>query len=150
MSKFTWNDKTTAFFVDAYVTALGSGTVEEKAHANSEAFITELMDQYAAKNDGLKPVSVRSVRQKLASEKVYIKLEANEKPKQERVSKGKKINKVAQLVELIAKQKDLDESELFEVLGSLENVTVACLDQLLSILGTGKILVEDDGSNGEQ
>ena len=148
-AKFTWNEKTTAFFADAYVAALGDSTIEEKAHANSEAFITELMEKFASENEGLKPVSVRSVRQKLASEKVYVKLEANEKPKQERVSKGKKINKVAQLVELIAKQKELDESELFEVLGSLENVTVSCLDQLLSILGTGKILVEDDGSNGE-
>ena len=149
MTKFTWNEKTTAFFTDAYIAALGSGTIEEKAHANSEEFITELMEKFAAENEGMKPVSVRSVRQKLASEKVYIKLEANEKPKQERVSKGKKINKVAQLVELIAKQKNLDESELFEVLGSIENATVSCLDQLLSILGTGKILVEDDGSNGE-
>ena len=149
MSKFTWNESTTAFFVTAYTKALGSGTIEEKALANSDEFITEIMELFASKNDGLKPVSVRSVRQKLASEKVYIKLEANEKPKQERVSKGKKINKVAQLVELIAKQKELDESELFEVLGSLENVTVSCLDQLLSILGTGRILVEDDGSKGE-
>ena len=149
MSKFTWNESTTDFFVAAYTKALGSGTIEEKTFANSEAFITDLMELFAIKNNGLKPVSVRSVRQKLASEKVYIKLEANEKPKQERVSKGKKINKVAQLVELIAKQKELDESELFEVLGSLENVTVSCLDQLLSILGTGKILVEDDGSHGE-
>ena len=149
MSKFTWNESTTDFFVSAYTKALGSGTIEEKTLANSDEFITEIMELFASKNDGLKPVSVRSVRQKLASEKVYVKLEANEKPKQERASKGKKINKVAQLVELIAKQKELDESELFEVLGSLENVTVSCLDQLLSILGTGKILVEDDGSNGE-
>lgn len=149
MTKFTWNEKTTAFFVDAYIAKLGEGSLEEKTIANSEEFITELMTKFAADNAGLMPVSVRSVRQKLASEKVYIKLEENERPKTPRQAKGKKINKVAQLVELIAAQKGLDESKLFEVLGSLENVTVSCLDQLLSILGTGKILVEDDGSNGE-
>ena len=146
MSKFTWNEKTTAFFVAGYTACLEK---ESKVLANSEEFITSLMKLYGEKHEGIMPISVRSVRQKLASEKVYIKLEANEKPKQERASKGKKINKVAQLVELIAKQKGLDESELFEVLGSLENATVSCLDQLLSILGTGKLLIEDDGSNGE-
>ena len=149
MSKFAWNDKTTEFFVNAYLAALGAGSVEEKAHANSEEFITGLMDEFAAANDGMKPVSVRSVRQKLASEKVYVKLEAGEKPKTERVSKGKKINAVAKLAEVIAAKTSLDESEVFEVIGSVENANARCIQQLISLFETGKLLpAEDDGSNG--
>lgn len=150
MSKFSWNEKSTAFFVNAYIAALGSSTLEEKINANSEEFITSLMQQYAAENEGAIPVSVRSVRQKLAAEKVYVKLEANEKPKTERASKGKKINKVAKLAEIIAEKTEIDESEIFDAIGSVENATVKCLDQLISLFESGVLLApEDDGSSGE-
>ena len=146
MTKFAWNEKTAAFFVDAYTAKLA----EDKIAANSEEFLQGLMEQFASANNGLKPVSVRSVRQKLASEKVYVKLEANEKPKTERASKGKKINKVAKLAEIIAKKTEIDESEIFDAIGSVENATVKCLDQLISLFESGVLLApEDDGSAGE-
>jgi len=145
-TKFAWNEKTAAFFVTAYVAKLE----EDKIAANSEEFLSSLMTQFAEENDGLQPVSVRSVRQKLAAEKVYVKLEANEKPKTERASKGKKINKVAKLAEIIAKKTDIDESEIFDAIGSVENATVKCLDQLISLFESGVLLApEDDGSAGE-
>ena len=151
MSKFAWNDKTTEFFVKAYLAALGAGTVEEKAHANSEEFITATMEEFAASNDGLKPVSVRSVRQKLASEKVYVKLEVGEKPKTERVPRGKKINAVAKLAEVISKLHGLDESEVFDAILSVENANARCIQQLISLFEAGTLLPpEDDGSKGEQ
>ena len=145
-TKFAWNEKTAAFFVAAYLAKLE----EDKIAANSEEFITSLMKQFAAENDGLTPVSVRSVRQKLASEKVYVKLEAAEKPKTQRQAKGKKINQVAKLAEIIANKTGIDESEIFDAIGSVENATVKCLDQLISLFGSGVLLApEDDGSSGE-
>lgn len=145
-AKFAWNEKNTAFFVDAYTAKLG----EDKIAANSEEFLTSLMEQFASANNGLQPVSVRSVRQKLASEKVYVKLEANEKPKTPRQAKGKKINQVAKLAEIIAKKTEIDESEIFDAIGSVENATVKCLDQLISLFESGALLApEDDGSSGE-
>lgn len=144
-TKFTWNEKTTAFFVAAYTAKLE----EDKITANSEEFLSSLMDQFASANNGLKPVSVRSVRQKLASEKVYVKLEANEKPKTERASKGKKINQVAKIAEIIASKTGEDEESVFEVFHSLENATAKCLSQLHSVLVDNALIVEDDGSSGE-
>ena len=101
-AKFAWNEKTSAFFVDAYIAKLGEGSLEEKTAANSEDFLLSVMADFAAANGGLQPVSVRSVRQKLASEKVYVKMEAAEKPKTPRQAKGKKINQVAAIATLIA------------------------------------------------
>lgn len=145
-AKFAWNEKSAAFFVAAYTNKLE----EDKIAANSEEFLQGLMEKFALENDGLKPVSVRSVRQKLASEKVYQKLEASERPKTERASKGKKINKVAKLAEIIAKKTEIDESEIFDAIGSVENATVKCLDQLISLFESGVLLApEDDGSAGE-
>ena len=145
MSKFTWNEKTTAFFVAAYTAKLES---EGKVTANSEEFIESIMDEFAKANEGLKPVSVRAVRQKLASEKVYQKLEASEKPKTERQAKGKKINQVAQIAEIIAAKTGEDEEMIVEVFHSLENATAKCLAQLQSVLTDNALIVEDDGSHG--
>ena len=147
-AKFSWNEKNTAFFVDAYIAKLGEGSLEEKIRANSEEFLTELMAKFASENNGLMPVSVRSVRQKLAAEKVYIKLEANEKPKTERASKGKKINQVAKIAEILAAKTGEDEETIFEIFQSLENATAKCLSQLQSILVDNVLIVEDDGSAG--
>ena len=145
MSKFTWNEKTTAFFVAAYTAKLES---EGKVSANSEEFIESIMDEFAQANAGLKPVSVRAVRQKLASEKVYQKLEASEKPKTERQAKGKKINQVAKIAEILAAKTGEDEEMIFEVFHSLENATAKCLAQLQSVLTDNALIVEDDGSHG--
>ena len=145
-AKFAWNEKNAAFFVDAYTAKLET---EGKIVANSSEFLTSLIQKFAEENDGLQPVSVRSVQQKLAAEKVYQKLEANEKPKTERASKGKKINQVAKIAEILASKTGEDEEMIFEIFHSLENATVKCLDQLQSVLVDGKLLpVEDDGSQG--
>lgn len=147
MSKFTWNEKTTAFFVSAYTNKLES---EGKVSANSEEFIESIMDEFAQANEGLKPVSVRAVRQKLASEKVYQKLEASEKPKTERQAKGKKINQVARISAIIAGKTGEDEEMIFELFSSLEHASVKTLAQLESVLKDSALLPpEDDGSAGE-
>ena len=145
-AKFAWNEKNTAFFVEGYTTKLEA---EGKIAANSSDFLTGLIKQFADENNGLQPVSVRSVQQKLAAEKVYQKLEANEKPKTERASKGKKINQVAKIAEIIAAKTGEDEEMIFDIFHSLENATVKCLSQLHSVLTDNALLVEDDGSAGE-
>ena len=144
-AKFSWNTENTAFFVAAYTAKLES---EGKVAANSSDFLTSLIKQFAEENNGLQPVSVRSVQQKLASEKVYQKLEASERPKTERASKGKKINQVAKIAEIIAAKTGEDEETVFEVFHSLENATAKCLSQLQSVLVDNVLIVEDDGSQG--
>lgn len=144
-AKFSWNEKNTAFFVAGYTNKLET---EGKIAANSSDFLTSLIKQFAEENNGLQPVSVRSVQQKLAAEKVYQKLEASERPKTERASKGKKINQVAKIAEIIAAKTGEDEEMIFEVFHSLENATAKCLAQLQSVLVDNVLIVEDDGSNG--
>ena len=147
MTKFAWNPESAAFFVAGYTTCL---VAEGKALANSGEFITSLMSLYAEKHEGVMPVSVRSVRQKLASEKVYQKEDPAEKAKAARPAKGKKINQVAKIAESIAKITGDDESHVFETFASLEGATAKCLAQLLSVMTESKLLpVEDDGSSGE-
>lgn len=145
-AKFSWNEKNTAFFVAAYTAKLET---EGKVAANSSDFLTSLIKQFAEENNGLQPVSVRSVQQKLAAEKVYQKLEASERPKTERASKGKKINQVAKIAEILAAKTGEDEETIFEVFHSLENATAKCLSQLHSVLTDNALIVEDDGSAGE-
>ena len=145
-TKFSWNEKNTAFFVAGYTNKLET---EGKIAANSSDFLTSLIKQFAEENNGLQPVSIRSVQQKLASEKVYQKLEASEKPRTERASKGKKINQVAKIAEIIATKTGEDEEMIFEVFHSLENATAKCLLQLQSVLTDNALIVEDDGSAGE-
>ena len=144
-AKFSWNEKNTAFFVAGYTNKLET---EGKVAANSSDFLTSLIKQYAEENNGLQPVSVRSVQQKLAAEKVYQKLEASERPKTERASKGKKINQVAKIAEILASKTGEDEERIFEIFHSLENATAKCLSQLQSVLVDNALIVEDDGSNG--
>lgn len=145
-AKFAWNEKAAAFFVDAYINKLET---EGKVAANSSDFLTSLIKQFAEENNGLQPVSVRSVQQKLAAEKVYQKLEASERPKTERQAKGKKINQVAKIAEIIAAKTGEDEETAFEIFHSLENATAKCLAQLQSVLVDGRLLApEDDGSQG--
>ena len=143
-TKFAWNEKTAAFFVDAYIAKLGAGSLEEKTAANSEEFLQGLLDQFALANNGLKPVSVRSVRQKLASEKVYVKMEAAEKPKTPRQAKGKKINQVAAIATLIATITGIDEETIFSEFESLENANVKTLLHLESVLKYKKLAVIED------
>ena len=145
-AKFSWNEKSTAFFVAAYTAKLES---EGKVAANSSDFLTSLIKQFAEENNGSQPVSVRSVQQKLAAEKVYQKLEASERPKTERASKGKKINQVARISSIIAEKTGEDEETIFEIFHSLENATAKCLAQLQSVLADNALIVEDDGSAGE-
>jgi len=140
-AKFAWNEKNTAFFADAYISKLGA---EGKVVANSSDFLTSLIKQFAEENNGLQPVSIRSVQQKLAAEKVYQKLEASERPKTERASKGKKINQVAKIAEIIAAKTGDDEEMIFEIFNSLENATAKCLAQLQSVLTDNALIVEDD------
>ena len=140
-AKFSWNEKNTAFFVDAYINKLET---EGKVTANSYEFLAGLIKQFAEKNNGLQPVSVRSVQQKLAAEKVYQKLEASERPKTERASKGKKINQVAKIAEIIAAKTGDDEEMIFEIFNSLENATAKCLAQLQSVLVDNVLIIEDD------
>ena len=144
-AKFSWNEKTTAFFADAYISKLET---EDKVAANSSDFLGSLIKQFAEENNGLQPVSVRSVQQKLAAEKVYQKLEASERPKTERASKGKKINQVAKIVEILAAKTGEDEEMIFGIFHSLENATAKCLSQLQSVLVDNVLIVEDDGSHG--
>ena len=144
-AKFSWNEKNTAFFVAGYTNKLET---EGKIAANSSDFLTSLIKQFAEENNGLQPVSVRSVQQKLAAEKVYQKLEASERTKTERASKGKKINQVAKIAEILAAKTGEDEEMIFEVFHSLENATAKCLAQLQSVLVDNALIVEDDGSHG--
>ena len=143
-TKFAWNEKTAAFFVDAYIAKLGAGSLEEKTAANSEEFLLSVMADFAAANGGLQPVSVRSVRQKLAAEKVYVKLEAAEKPKTPRQAKGKKINQVAAIAALIATITGVDEEKIFSEFESLENANVKTLLHLESVLKSQKLAVIED------
>lgn len=136
-TKFAWNEKTAAFFVAAYTAKLE----EDKIAANSEEFLSSLMEQFAGANNGLKPVSVRSVRQKLAAEKVYVKLEAAEKPKTPRQAKGKKINQVAAIAALIAAITGEEEETIFSAFESLENANVNTLLHLESVLKSQKLAV---------
>lgn len=145
-AKFAWNEKNAAFFVAAYTNKLET---EGKVAANSSDFLISLIKQFAEENNGLQPVSVRSVQQKLAAEKVYQKLEASERPKTERASKGKKINQVAKIAEILAAKTGEDEEIIFEIFHSLENATAKCLSQLQSVLVDNALIVEDDGSAGE-
>ena len=145
-TKFSWNEKNTAFFVAAYTNKLET---EGKVAANSSDFLTSLIKQFAEENNGLQPVSVRSVQQKLAAEKVYQKLEASERPKTERASKGNKINQVARISSIIAEKTGEDEETIFEIFHSLVNATAKCLAQLQSVLADNALIVEDDGSAGE-
>ena len=143
-TKFAWNEKTTAFFVDAYIAKLGAGSLEEKTAANSEEFLLSVMADFAAANNGLQPVSVRSVRQKLASEKVYVKMEAAEKPKTPRQAKGKKINQVAAIAAVIAAITGEEEETVFSAFESLENANVKTLLHLESVLKSQKLAVIED------
>ena len=143
-TKFVWNEKTAAFFVDAYIAKLGEGSLEEKTVANSEEFLISVMEDFAAANGGLQPVSVRSVRQKLAAEKVYVKLEAAERPKTPRQAKGKKINQVAAIAALIATITGIDEETIFSEFESLENANVKTLLHLESVLKYQKLAVIED------
>ena len=143
-TKFAWNEKNAAFFVDAYIAKLGEGSLEEKTAANSEEFLLSVMADFAAANNGLQPVSVRSVRQKLASEKVYVKMEAAEKPKTPRQAKGKKINQVAAIAALIAAITGVDEETIFSEFESLENANVKTLLHLESVLKYQKLAVIED------
>ena len=146
MAKFTWTEKATEIAVSMYV----EKQKEDKVTANSESFLTSIMDAIE-KQEKARPVSVRSVRQKLASLKVYIALEESEKPKRETTSKAKKINIVASIAEVIANKTGEDESTVFEAMKSLEGATALCLKNLLSVLTVNAMLPpEDDGSNGEQ
>ena len=144
-AKFAWNEKNTAFFAAAYISKLEA---EGKVAANSSDFLASLIKQFADENNGLQPVSVRSVQQKLAAEKVYQKLEASERPKTERASKGKKINQVAKIAEILAAKTGENEEMIFEIFHSLENATAKCLAQLQSVLVDNVLIVEDDGSHG--
>ena len=144
MAKFTWTEKATEIAVSMYV----EKQAEDKVTANSEAFLTSIMDAIEA-SEKARPVSVRSVRQKLASQKVYVALEESEKPKRETTSKAKKINVVASIAEVIANKTGEDESTVFETVKSLEGATALCLKNLLSVLTVNAMLPpEDDGSNG--
>ena len=146
MTKFTWTEKATEIAVSMYVEKQAG----DKVTANSEAFLTSIMDAIE-EAEKARPVSVRSVRQKLASQKVYVALEESEKPKRETVSKAKKINIVAAIAEVIANKTGEDESTVFEIVKSLEGATALCLKNLLSVLTDNAMLPpEDDGSNGEQ
>ena len=145
-AKFAWNEKNAAFFTAAYISKLEA---EGKVAANSSDFLNGLIEQFAKENNGLRPVSVRSVQQKLAAEKVYQKLEASERPKTERAAKGKKINQVAKIAEIIAAKTGESEEMIFEIFHSLENATAKCLAQLESVLKDSSLLPpEDDGSQG--
>ena len=144
-AKFSWNEKNTAFFAAAYISKLEA---EGKVAANSSDFLNGLIKQFAEENNGLQPVSVRSVQQKLAAEKVYQKLEASERPKTERAAKGKKINQVAKIAGIIAAKTGENEEAIFEIFHSLENATAKCLAQLQSVLVDNVLIVEDDGSQG--
>ena len=145
MAKFTWTEKATEIAVSMYVEKLA----EDKVAANSEAFLTSIMDAIE-EAEKARPVSVRSVRQKLASQKVYVALEESEKPKRETTSKAKKINIVASIAEVIATKTGEDESTVFETMKSLEGATALCLKNLLSVLTANAMLPpEDDGSKGE-
>lgn len=145
MAKFTWTEKATEIAVSMYSDKLA----EDKVTANSEAFLTSIMDAIE-ESEKARPVSVRSVRQKLASQKVYVALEESEKPKRETVSKAKKINIVASIAEVIANKTGEDESTVFETVKSLESATALCLKNLLSVLTNNVLLPpEDDGSAGE-
>ena len=144
-TKFSWNEKNTAFFVAGYTNKLET---EGKVTANSGEFLASLIKQFAEENNGIQPVSVRSVQQKLAAEKVYQKLEASERPKTERQAKGKKINQVAKIAEIIAAKTGENEEMIFEIFHSLENATAKCLAQLQSVLVDNVLIVEDDGSQG--
>ena len=115
MAKFTWTEKATEIAVSMYVEKQKA----DKVTANSESFLTSIMDAIE-KSEKARPVSVRSVRQKLASLKVYVALEESEKPKRETTSKAKKINIVASIAEVIATKTGEDESTVFEVMKSLE------------------------------
>ena len=146
MAKFTWTEKATEIAVSMYV----EKQKEDKVTANSEPFLTSIMDAIEVAEKA-RPVSVRSVRQKLASQKVYVALEESEKPKRETTSKAKKINIVASIAEVIANKTGEDESTVFEIMKSLEGATALCLKNLLSVLTYNAMLApEDDGSNGEQ
>ena len=146
MAKFTWTEKATEIAVSMYV----EKQKEDKVTANSESFLTSIMDAIE-EAEKARPVSVRSVRQKLASQKVYVALEESEKPKRETTSKAKKINIVASIAEVIANKTGEDESTVFEVMKSLEGATALCLKNLLSVLTANSLLPpEDDGSKGEQ
>ena len=146
MAKFTWTEKATEIAVSMYV----EKQKEDKVTANSEPFLTSIMDAIEVAEKA-RPVSVRSVRQKLASQKVYVALEESEKPKRETTSKAKKINIVASIAEVIANKTGEDESTVFETVKSLEGATAMCLKNLLSVLTVNAMLPpEDDGSNGEQ
>ena len=145
MAKFTWTEKATEIAVSMYTEKLA----EDKVAANSEAFLTSIMDAIE-EAEKARPVSVRSVRQKLASQKVYVALEESEKPKRETTSKAKKINIVASIAEVIATKTGEDESTVFETMKSLEGATALCLKNLLSVLTANAMLPpEDDGSKGE-
>ena len=145
-NKFTWTEKATEIAVSMYV----EKQKEDKVTANSESFLTSIMDAIEA-SEKARPVSVRSVRQKLASQKIYVPLEESEKPKRETPSKAKKINIVASIAEVIANKTGEDESTVFEVMKSLEGATALCLKNLLSVLTDNSLLPpEDDGSKGEQ
>lgn len=144
MAKFTWTERATEIAVARYTEKL----VEDKVTANSEPFLTSIMDAIEAQEKA-RPVSVRSVRQKLASQKVYVALEESEKPKRETTSKAKKINIVASIAEAIASKTGEDESTVFETMKSLEGATALCLKNLLSVLTVNAMLPpEDDGSKG--
>lgn len=145
MAKFTWTEKATEIAVSMYVEKQKA----DKVTANSEAFLTSIIDAIEVAEKA-RPVSVRSVRQKLASQKVYVALEESEKPKRETTSKAKKINIVASIAEVIANKTGEDESTVFEIVKSLEGATVLCLKNLLSVLTVNAMLPpEDDGSKGE-
>lgn len=145
MAKFTWTEKATEIAVSMYT----EKQKEDKVTANSEPFLTSIMDAIEGAEKA-RPVSVRSVRQKLASQRVYVALEESEKPKRETTSKAKKINIVASIAEVIANKTGEDESTVFETVKSLEGATALCLKNLLSVLTANAMLPpEDDGSKGE-
>ena len=144
MATFKWNEAAATLAANLYT----EKKAEDHVAANSEEFLTSIMDAIEAQEKA-RPVSVRSIRQKLASLKVYVALEESEKPKRETGSKAKKINHVANIAAKIAEKTGTDESACFELFESLQGANTNTLTNLLSFLESGKLLPpEDDGSKG--
>lgn len=107
-----WDDQKLAKAKDLYLTMLS----QDPLYANTEAFLTEIADQ-------VEVGSFRSVRSKLAKEKIY---SVSDKPKPTKT--GVKVGKKT-LVEEIAKKLAIDNSQ-----GAIDSLVKANADALKLIL----------------
>lgn len=130
---FKWNEENTITVVNAYLAKLHeAGAVQ----ANNAVFLTELAESVGA-------VSARSVRQKLASQKVYEKAEESAKAEKAPVTRQKKVILASLICDAIVANDDSLGDAAADIFASLEHAGRPALLALLAFV-SGRPMGNED------